>query len=204
MEERQRVAPRPKTGHLEPAEVIGAHGSIGTLEPDLGALERTAAEEAVVHRAADGRRGVGPGRGRGPGVDRAGSERCEREKKGTDRAVERAHARHICRAPAPAARPASCLAGGRATGPVHLYTTPPFTTTATRRTAVRSSSGFPSSAMMSASSPGAIAPIRSAMPSEAAATELAETSAAIGLWPHSFTRRSEERRVGKECRSRWS
>src|ERR1043166_5488891 len=106
MEERQRVPPGPKTGDLEPAEVIGPHGSIGTLEPDLGALERTAAEEAVVHRAADGRRGVGPGRGRGPGVDRAGSEGCGRERQGADGAVGRAHARHICRAPAPAARPA--------------------------------------------------------------------------------------------------
>src|SRR5438270_102952 len=26
----------------------------------------------------------------------------------------------------------------------------------------------------------------------------------LGVWTHSFARRSEERRVGKECRSRWS
>src|SRR2546428_2270730 len=73
-------------------------------------------------------------------------------------------------------------------GAMFFTTVPPFITNTTRRSAVMSSAGLPSIPIKSASSPGAMAPIVSANASDWAASDVADTIAAIGGWPPTCTR----------------
>ena len=68
------------------------------------------------------------------------------------------------------------------------YSLPPFINYTTRLKAVMSSSGLPSVATRSASNPGAIVPIRFPIPSDSADTEVALTTASIGVSWASRTR----------------